>query len=204
LLEGCRELFLDYGLAGNISIETTFATTTYSISLDIDPEDEEEELESSEETKAELIEAKKSNSAFSLTMASLKSKIKSCRRRAQTYKNRKYRKGLTIGQGFGMASPMIAVASISITIEMTVESLLGINKEIEGADDEGVEDGDGDSDDEVGGAKYWNELNASFSTYCFYITAFSMLHAVYCVIAPYCSDHTAPYEAVLSNRMKQY
>jgi len=144
LLEGCREIFLEYGLSGNVSIETSFAAMSYSISLDIDPEDDEEEdKEIREEAKAELAEAKKSNNIFSLTMASIRKNVKSCQRRAQTYKNRKYRKGLMIGRGFSLTGPMIAIASISISIEMTVESLLRINKEIEE-----------DSDDEVGGAKY--------------------------------------------------
>jgi hypothetical protein len=142
LLEGCREIFLEHGLCGNIEIEQTRASKSWSISLDIDP-DEEEEADIKASMTLELAEEKKDNQKHSITMASLRSRIKACQRRALIYKDKKYRKGLTIGQGFSITFPFISILSLSITIEMTVESLLGMKDEIEG----GAEDGDSEDED---------------------------------------------------------
>jgi hypothetical protein len=121
VLEVTRGMYFEKKLVGSIYACRSFAFYSSSLNCDVDSTApiEEEETEIRESTGNEQM------SFFERKVVTgVKGAISTMQRRAKAYKNKPYRKDLTLSCGLSVSDPFLGLISTSITCSATVASLL--------------------------------------------------------------------------------
>ena len=105
--ERIRNIYLQYGLEGEVGISYSLATMSWSMSCEISAEEESE-------TKTEIEEDKSMNNK-------IMKRLKGLKKRSLVYGGKPYAKKMSLDTAFSLD---LYIASIEIAMEATVESLL--------------------------------------------------------------------------------
>lgn len=119
ILEVSRRQFFEMGLVGSIDVSRSLAIYTSSISCEVDGYDIssfDEELKSEKDSGYNMFEKRLKSAVCGA--------IRTLRHRARAYRNKPYRKDLTLTCGVTISDPFLGLVSTSVQCSATVESLL--------------------------------------------------------------------------------
>lgn len=125
ILEMARKMYYEKKITGSIDVSRSFAIFTTSLSCEVDgtePEEEVAEVESTLPAKAE--EQEKLTRFESLVFRSLTKAVNNLENRAKAYRNKPYKKDLTISTGIYTSDPILGISTLSVSCAATVSSLL--------------------------------------------------------------------------------
>eukprot|EP01031_Cornospumella_fuschlensis_P028340 gene28340-34216_t len=124
ILEMARKMYYEKKIVGSIEVARSFAIFNTSVSCDIDGSEPEEVAPEDSAVAVKAEEQEKLTRFETLVFRSLTKAVNNLENRAKAYRNKPYRKDLTISTGIYTSDPILGISSLSVSCSATVESLL--------------------------------------------------------------------------------
>lgn len=123
ILEVTRRMYFERGLVGSIYVSRSLAFYVTSLNCDVDGTSV---AGLSEETQKLADEAEEGLTRFERkVVTAVRGAMHTLQKRALAYRNKGYRKDLTLSCGISVSDPFLGMISTSISCSATVASLLG-------------------------------------------------------------------------------
>jgi hypothetical protein len=125
IFEICRDYFIFQQLVGSVYVSSSFLAFGNSISCDIDGTAEDAVADLAKVTEEQLkVDEQELGKIEKMVCNSVRKAMDNLEKRARAYKDKTYKKDLTLCTSVSVTSPVFGLVSFSINISATVGSLL--------------------------------------------------------------------------------